>query len=250
MARSAPTTVTSRAVFTPLDSGVRSDVVARRLAEAIRLGLLLDGERLPTESRLAAQLGVSIVTARDALATLRGMGLVETKRGRSGGSFVRSPAGNHSARLHAPLLALSLHDLRDMGDHRAAIAGAAAKLAADRALEEDVAGLREHLDRLRAANGLTERRRADARLHIEIAAAAQSPRLTREEISLWSQIGDLLWLPLASQREVVPSVIAEHAELIEAIARQDGEQARHLACDHVNAETRRLVDYRLQLGES
>jgi GntR family transcriptional repressor for pyruvate dehydrogenase complex len=251
MARSAPTTATSRAVFTPLDSGVRSDVVARRLAEAIRLGLLLDGERLPTESRLAAQLGVSIVTARDALATLRGMGLVETKRGRSGGSFVRSPAGTHSARLHAPLLRLSLHELRDMGDHRAAIAGAAAMLAADRALGEDVAGLREHLDRLRAAEGLTERRRADARLHIEIAAAAQSPRLTREEISLWSQIGDLLWLPLSrEQRDVVASVIAEHDELIDAIADEDGERARGLASGHVNAETERLVNYRLRLGES
>jgi DNA-binding FadR family transcriptional regulator len=229
---------------------VRSDVVARRLAEAIRLGLLLDGERLPTESRLAAQLGVSIVTARDALATLRGMGLVETKRGRSGGSFVRSPAGHHASRLHVPLLRLSLHDLRDMGDHRAAIAGAAAMLAAERALKDDVAGLREHLDRLRAADGLTERRRADARLHIEIAAAAQSPRLTREEISLWSQIGDLLWLPLSSRREIVPSVIAEHDELIEAIADEDGERARDLACRHVDAETERLLDYRLQLGGS
>ena len=56
--------------------------------------------------------------------------------------------------------------------------------------------LREHLGRLRAAEDLTDRRRADARLHIEIAAAAQSPRLTREEIALWSQVGDLLWLPL------------------------------------------------------
>jgi len=243
-----PTTVTARAVFTPLDSGVRSDVVARRLAEAIRLGLLLDGERLPTESRLAAQLGVSTVTAREALATLRGMGLVETKRGRSGGSFVRAPADHHAARLKAPLLGLSLHELRDLGDHRAAIAGAAAMLAADRALDDDVNGLREHADRLRTARGLTERRRADARLHIEIAAAAQSPRLTREEISLWSQVGDLLWLPVRSGEEV-ESVIAEHEELIGAIGDRDAARARDLADRHVHAETERLVSYRLELSK-
>jgi GntR family transcriptional regulator, transcriptional repressor for pyruvate dehydrogenase complex len=243
-----PTTVTVRAVFTPLDSGVRSDVVARRLAEAIRLGLLLDGERLPTESRLAAQLGVSTVTAREALATLRSLGLVETKRGRSGGSFVRAPADHHAARLEAPLLRLSLHELRDIGDHRAAVASAAAMLAADRALEDDVNGLREHFERLRAATGLTERRRADARLHIEIAAAAQSPRLTREEISLWSQVGDLVWLPLSSEPEVA-SVIAEHAALIEAIAEQNAERARDLAQRHVGAETERLMNYRLELSQ-
>ena len=248
MARSAPTTVTSRAVFTPLDSGVRSDVVARRLAEAIRLGLLLDGERLPTESRLAAQLGVSTVTAREALATLRSMGLVETKRGRSGGSFVRAPADHHPARLEAPLLASSLHELRDMGDHRAAIASAAAMLAAERALDHEVSGLREHYARLRATAGLTGRRRADARLHVEIAAAAQSPRLTREEIALWSQVGDLLWLPVRSEAQAT-SVIAEHEQLIDAIADQDTERARDLARDHVLTETERLINYRLELGE-
>jgi len=100
------------------------------------------------------------------------------------------------------------------------------------------------------ADGLTERRRADARLHVEIAAAAQSPRLTREEISLWSQIGDLLWLPLSSQPQLMASVIAEHDELVDAIADEDGKRARELACAHVNAETERLADYRLALGES
>ncbi len=246
MARSGPTTVTSRMVFTPLDSGARSEVVARRLAEAIRLGLLRDEERLPTETRLAAQLGVSTVTAREALATLRSMGLVETRRGRSGGSFVRAPKDHHRARLQAPLLRLSIHELRDLGDHRTAIAGAAAKLAAERALQDDVAGLREHFGRLQTASTLADRRRADARLHIEIAAAAQSPRLTREEMALWSQVGDLVWLPLETEPERV-AVIAEHEGLIQAIADEEPDRARDLATRHVGAETDRLVSYRLEM---
>src|SRR5262249_34856235 len=72
----------------------------------------------------------------------------------------------------------------------------AARLAAERALPADVTMLREHAERLRGAAALTDRRRADARLHIEIAATAQSPRLTREEMDLWSEIGDLVWLPM------------------------------------------------------
>jgi DNA-binding FadR family transcriptional regulator len=244
--RSEPTTVTSRAIFTPLDSAARSDAVARRLVEAIRLGLLLDGDRLPNESRLAAQLGVSIVTLRDALATLRDKGLVETKRGRLGGSFVRAPSEHRPSQLRAPLLELSLHELRDMGDHRAAIAASAAMLAADRALAEDVAALREHLARLRAATSLTERRRADARLHIEIAAASQSPRLTREEVSLWAQVGDLLWLPLHGRDP--SAVIAEHEPLIDAIEAHDAATARDLAWRHVAAETERLAGHRLELS--
>ena len=80
-----------RAVFAPLDDGaLRSEAVVRRLGSAIALGLLGDGEQLPAETELATMLNVSTVTLREALAELRELGLVETRRGRGGGSFVRS----------------------------------------------------------------------------------------------------------------------------------------------------------------
>ncbi len=249
MAFPALTTVRARTVFAPLDEGGRAGTVARRLAQAITLGLLLDGERLPAETELASQFGVSPVTLREALAALREAGLVETRRGRRGGSFVRAPAdgeaGTQAAQLTRQLRQLSLHELRDIGDHRAAVAGTAARLAAQRALPGEVATLREHVGRLRAAGTLSERRRADARIHIEIAAAAQSPRLTREEMTLWSEVGDLVWLPVTESQ--VPGVASEHDALIDAIEQRGGEHARRLAEQHVLAETRRLLDLRLEL---
>jgi GntR family transcriptional repressor for pyruvate dehydrogenase complex len=241
------TTLRARTLFAPLEAGGRAEAVSRQLTRAIRLGLLLDGERLPAESDLAAQLGVSTVTLRDALASLRALGLVETRRGRGGGSFVCAPGDHRAASLERPLALLSLHELRDLGDHRVAIAGTAARLAAERALGGDVVTLRELLKRLVASSGLTERRRADARIHIEIAAAAQSPRLVREERDLWSQVGDLVWLPIAEPD--APGVIGEHAALIDAIERHEPERARELAERHVRAETDRLLDLRIGLGE-
>jgi DNA-binding FadR family transcriptional regulator len=240
------TTVSARTLFAPLDSGGRADAVVRRLTQAIGLGLLLDGERLPAESHLAGQFGVSPVTLRDALATLRTMGLVETRRGRRGGSFVRAPKEPHPAHLERPLRLLSLHELRDIGDHRAAVAGAAAKLAAERALGGDLATLRGHVERLRGAGTLTERRRADARIHVEIAAVAQSPRLTWEEMDLWSEVGDLVWLPVTDDQ--VGAVTGEHEALVDAIASQRPERARLLAEQHVLAETGRLITLRLALA--
>jgi GntR family transcriptional repressor for pyruvate dehydrogenase complex len=242
----ALTTVRARTVFAPLDEGGRAGTVARRLAQAITLGLLLDGERLPAETQLASQFGVSPVTLREALAELREAGLVETRRGRRGGSFIHAPDGAQAAQLTGQLRQLSLHELRDIGDHRAAVAGAAARLAAQRALARDVATLREHVGRLRAAGTLTERRRADARIHIEIAAVAQSPRLTREEMNLWSEVGDLVWLPVTSDQ--IDEVTSEHDALVEAIGQQDDERARRLAEQHVLEETARLLDLRLALG--
>jgi DNA-binding FadR family transcriptional regulator len=247
VAQPALSTSRARTIFAPLDAGGRAETVARRLTTAIGLGLLLDGERLPTESDLAGQLGVSTVTLRDALATLRTMGLVQTRRGRGGGSFVCAPREFESARLERPLRLLSLHELRDIGDHRGAIAGAASRLAAERALEGDVATLREHLERLRAATAITERRRADARIHIEIAATAQSPRLTQQEMDLWSQVGDLIWLGVGETD--VSRIVDEHVSLIDAIERGDAQAARAVAEDHVAAETERLLDLRLRLRE-
>jgi len=240
-------TLRARTLFAPLHAGGRAETVTRRLADAIALGLLLDGERLPTESDLANQLGVSTVTLRDALATLRELGFVETRRGRGGGSFVRAPREHGATRLERRLRELSLHELRDIGDHRAAIASAAAKLAASRSTDRDVQTLREHLARLRAARTTTERRRADARIHIEIAATAQSPRLTQEELDLWSAVGDLVWLAVPVHE--VGAVIDEHDALVDAIERHDADAARTLADRHITTETERLLGLRLELCE-
>jgi GntR family transcriptional repressor for pyruvate dehydrogenase complex len=245
--RSALATVRSRTVFTPLDPGGRAGTVARRLAQAIALGLLLDGECLPAESELASQFGVSPVTLREALAMLRDMGLVETRRGRQGGSFIRAPDQVQAGYLESQLRLLSLHQLQDIGDHRAAVAGAAARLASQRALDSDVRTLREHVARLRTAGTLAEHRRADTRIHIEIAAAAQSPRLTRQEMDLWSEVGDLVWLPVTG--DLVATVTAEHEALVDAIGQGDPDRARWLAEQHVLAETQRLVQRRLGMDQ-
>ena len=55
----------------PITSTSRADEVVQRIAEAIHLGLLNDGEQLPVEVELARQFGVAPMTVREALAELR-----------------------------------------------------------------------------------------------------------------------------------------------------------------------------------
>src|SRR4029450_13739931 len=87
------------AVFAALDTGRRADAVVRRLADGIALGILAPEEQLPSETELADTFGVSPVTVREALTMLREQGLVATRRGRGGGSFVRGARGGAAA-LH------------------------------------------------------------------------------------------------------------------------------------------------------
>ncbi|WP_406469531.1 GntR family transcriptional regulator [Streptomyces hirsutus] len=67
----------------------RRDAIADDLRDRIATGRLKPGERLPSESHLAAQYRVSTPTLRSALAVLQVEGLVEKAHGK--GNFVRRP---------------------------------------------------------------------------------------------------------------------------------------------------------------
>jgi DNA-binding FadR family transcriptional regulator len=235
------------AVFSPVGSGLRAEAVVQRLTEAITLGLLGDGEQLPSELELAGQFGVSTLTLREALAVLRQQGLVETRRGRGGGSFVRSPGEDFTAALRAQLVATSASELRDRGDEQAAVAGHAAYLAAERADVEDVARLRALVDRLATARERDDMRRADTRFHIDVAVASQSIRLTHAQVRLQGETGAMLWLVAAEDLEV-PKVVQGHGELVDAIEAEDAPAARQLAQDHAIRVTRALAAAHVRLS--
>ncbi|MBK1783227.1 FadR family transcriptional regulator [Prauserella sp. ASG 168] len=235
-------------MFAPLRDGGRVEVVARRISEAIGLGLIADGEQLPSELELAGTLAVSTVTLREALALLRQRGLVETRRGRGGGSFVRAPVDASVERLRTVLRDTGVHELREIGDHLLAITATAARLAAERASDEHLGRLEELVDQLAAAETAGERRRADGLFHIEIAAAAQSTRLTRQEIDLQGEIGELLWIPNGEAIERDERA-AQHRAVLAAIADSAGDRARALVEQHVELAIAKLIEFHLQLTQ-
>ena len=235
---------THRAVFAPLTQPGRAEAVTRRLRDAIVLGVLGDGEQLPSEVELAEALGVAPVTARESLQSLRELGLVTTRRGRGGGSFVCAPANPDAALIRTRLAELSLVDIRDFGDFYRAIAGAAAAYAAERAAGDDVARLRQVGVRRAVDPGGS--RRAEAQFHLEVAAATQSARMTQEELRLQADFGPLLWLSMATEDGRARSE-ADHTEIVDAIAAGDRAGARDLTEDHVGRAIEAVVRVRLEL---
>lgn len=220
------------AVFAPLPAEGRAEAVTRRLCEAIALGLLPDGSMLPPESDLADRFGVATVTVREALGALRRQDLIRTRRGRGGGSFVKAPADGGRAALLDRLSRVGIGDLRDLADHYGAISGMCARLAAERADAEDVARLRRLADASPAPgepNGLT---RQEGNFHLELAASAQSARMTREEMALQREIGPVLWFAHAEAGDV-PAATLRHTALVDAVEAGDGELARGHAEGHV-----------------
>jgi DNA-binding FadR family transcriptional regulator len=235
-----------KAVFTPVDNRARVEAVVRRIGDAIELGLLAEGEQLPGESELAGQLGVSTVTLREALMALRQQGLVTTRRGRGGGSFVSLPEVPGEERLRVRLRGWSTEELRDLGDHWAALSGTAARLAAERTEPDDLVQLRRTAEELTQAKDTAARSRVYGRFHVELAAAAQSARLTREQVALQTEIGALLCLVLGDD-EYREEVADRHRSVISAVQDGDRDSARELAERCVRESTARLVALRLAL---
>lgn len=238
---------TRAAIFAPLDGAGRAELVLQRLTDAIVLGVLHDGERLPSEAELARQLGVATVTAREALEVLRRNKLVQTRRGRDGGSFVTFAGGAENELQKARLLAWSRLQVRDLGVHYSAIAGLAAELAADRASSADIDNLERILDRTDAGT-MDAARRGQGTFRLEVAALSQSARLMREELRLQAEFGSLLWLSLRepARRHFCRQV---QRETIAALVAGDGARARQLTVTQITASIEWLIEAKSLLDQ-
>ncbi|MBS1881052.1 MAG: winged helix-turn-helix transcriptional regulator [Actinobacteria bacterium] len=230
----------------PLPGESRTAEVERQLKESIDLGLLPAGSRLPSEGDLAEQLGVSAMTLREALASLREQGLLVTRRGRAGGSFVQDPGAQQRSGA-AALRAYSVNDLRDLLDHHGAIAAAIARLAAERAGASDLGRLQADNERFEAAAGAAERRRADARFHVDLAVASHSSRLTGEEVRFQGELSGPLWLPRGADPDPAGHA-AGHAAVLAALERRSPEAAGAAAETAAKRAAERLLARRLEIS--
>jgi GntR family transcriptional regulator, transcriptional repressor for pyruvate dehydrogenase complex len=219
----------ARSVYSPVPARNAFEVTVERLAQGIRLGVLVEGERLPPERELAETFGVSRVTLREAIKALRSAHLVESRRGRGGGTFVVAPKPAKTKRKDK----LDRSAINDTLDLRRIVEPGAAALAATRSLSAaDRATLHRCL--LKATDCTPEARRvADSRLHMAIAAAGESPSVAAVVADVQLRLTELLrGIP------VIPANIAhsdqQHATIVEAILSGQPEIARAEMEEHVD----------------
>jgi GntR family transcriptional repressor for pyruvate dehydrogenase complex len=224
----------------------RADQVSYQIETAILMGILTEGDRLPTESVLAGELGISPITLRQSLAALRTKGLIETSRGRSGGSVIRRQIEFTDSQLQAKLRETSTEALRDLGDLGAAIASMSARLAASRADPKNVEHLEDLARRHRDSADERARRRMDSRFHVAVSIAAQSSRLTSAALQLEAELMTLWWGHSAPAGNDGKSV-AEHAAIVDAIRARDADAAASAAERHSRNETEYLIEQHLGL---
>ena len=76
--------------FEPVSTRRTFEEALQQIADKMRAGDLHAGDRLPSERELAAQMQISRPTVREAVKALVDAGVLEVRRGQTGGIFVRS----------------------------------------------------------------------------------------------------------------------------------------------------------------
>jgi GntR family transcriptional repressor for pyruvate dehydrogenase complex len=207
-----------------------------RLATAIRLGVVEQGERLPSERDLAAQLNVSRMTLRDALQALAQAGYLETRRGRSGGTVVvYDPQKRRTRTLGIVAEDLGSAEVLDALAYRSIVEPGAAELAARRQLSDD--DRRRLVDAHDAVVRTTDRashRIADSRLHLLLAELCGSASIAAAVAEIQGRIDELLAAIPVFDRNIAHSN-AQHAAIVEAVLAGQPDRARTAMATHLEA---------------
>lgn len=216
-------------VLRPVRAGNGFEEALEQILQVVRLGLVAGGERLPAERELAERLGISRVTLREVLKVLQDQGLVESRRGRYGGTFVlpRTDAGGEDELRRR----IAETDIEDVLRFREVLEVGAAGLCAAHGLT------REQEARLRAALAgthdapLSDYRRRDTLLHLTLAELSGSPTLTAQYAAVRASVNDLLdCIPLLVRN--LEHSQRQHTALVEAVIEGDADQAREIMREH------------------
>ena len=229
-------------VLAPVRVQTAVDEVVDRLVTAMALGEFVPGQRLPAERELARLLGVSRSTVSEALRRLREAGVVEVRRGHTGGSFVQESWGALSAAAVGRTLLPRRPELEQLGDLRCRWEEVVARTAAERRTARQAKDLLVRLRRFAEASTPEEQHAADIAVHAGVLAGARNAQMTRLSQELLARVA--VGAPVEPfDRTFYRRALREHTALVEAVVAGDVELAGQTARAHfrMSARTVRAV---------
>lgn len=214
-----------------------------RLVQSLRLGLVEPGDRLPPERELAAMLGVSRDTVREAIAALTGTGFLIARRGRYGGTFAVDPLPSirEGADLDSPAFSpeLSPAALADTLTMRSVLeVGAARRLATLDLPAVDRDRLwRAHEDC--AGRAAADYRIADSRLHLLMGELVGAPSLVPALADIRMRVNAYLdRIPLLGPN--LEHSTEQHRAIVDAVLRGRPDEAAAAMSEHLEGTERLL----------
>lgn len=225
-----PRSVADDALFRPVRAANAFEETVERLLQAVRLGIVAPGDRLPPERELATRFGVGREKVRESLKALTDAGHLEVRRGRYGGTFVcpEQPTKSLTSRSAAP----AAHHLADVLTFRQVVETGAAEAAAATELGPAARTALTELLAETSSAPLSDYRRIDSRFHLAVAELTASPSLTAAVAEVRLRTNDLLdAIPLLPPN--IDHSNRQHEQLVDAILGGDPARARRAMAEHL-----------------
>jgi GntR family transcriptional regulator, transcriptional repressor for pyruvate dehydrogenase complex len=221
----------------------RTETAIARIRDLIVSGQLAPGSRLPAEHELAAQLGLSRNTAREAVRALVTARVLDVRRG--DGTYVTSL----SPGLLLEGIGSAVELMRDDGalevlEVRRYLEPAATALAAGRIDQDGLRSLAASIRRMREAADDEQFVAHDAEFHAKVAEASGNGTLASLLAGLSSRTMRVRVLRAMSDAEALRRTIEQHEGIYAALAAGDPNLAHAMAVQHVittEAWLRRLL---------
>jgi GntR family transcriptional regulator, transcriptional repressor for pyruvate dehydrogenase complex len=210
--------------------------VTEAIYELIRTGELKPGEKLDSVQLLAENFQVGRSAIREALTSLRAMGLIELRQGE--GTFVREFDTDQITFPLSTAILMNKKDIVHLLEVRKIIEIGSVRAASRKRTEQHLKVLWDALKEMESASGNEELgEEADMKFHLTLAEAAQNPLL----FSLLNHVSGLMketmketrrvWL--FSKQTTMEQLYHEHLNIYEAVRDKDEEKASHYMLVHL-----------------
>jgi len=209
-----------------------TDEAIDKIKQMILSGRVRPGEKLPREADLAAELGLSRNSLREAVKALSVINVLDVRQG--DGTYATSLAP--SLLLEALSFIVDFHrddTVLDFLEVRRILEPAATALATIRMSEEDQAELGKVLETVDVDTPVEELVAADLEFHRQIAVGARNPVLASLVDSMSAPTTRArVWRGMTEPR-ALERTLAEHQAIYRAIISKDADLARSWATVHI-----------------
>lgn len=168
------------------------DEIAAQVREMVASGRLKPGDRLPSERDLSTRLNVSRNTLREALRALENAGIVEMRKGATGGAFVRPGSSGVIVNGLLDLYHLGAITPQQLTEARVWLSEVVVRVACERATDEDFAALEANIEASAKTDDFEERARRNREFHVVLARATRNPIIVITMESIMAVLGQFI----------------------------------------------------------